>query len=125
MAYQKKNGSGWIPVAQRHPELGQIVLVFCQGFGARGRYWSDCVLAAFDRDFGDRRTPAFYNALDYKINKVQADDDSLVSSIWKYRGVTHWMPLPEAPERIKRVKEVRHGRRHSVGDPRRQSVPAA
>ena len=91
----------WVSVNTRKPELGQEVLVFCQGYDVTGtRYWSDYELAIYDIDYSDRRRFAFYQSVNYRVEKRY--DGSTMRSVWKHRGVTHWMPLPLSPLKIDR-----------------------
>lgn len=81
----------WIDVREQKPELGQEVLVFCQGYGDAANYWSDYELAIYMKSPYDRRRYAFAKSLHIKVN---------TSSPWLYHDVTHWMPLPEPPPKI-------------------------
>jgi hypothetical protein len=64
----------WISVKDRTPELHQVVLV-----------WSSAVwLASYAQSIGQE---SFWNCAEY-------DDSCFMSDL-----VTHWMPLPDRPDR--------------------------
>lgn len=67
---------GWIPVSERIPENGQHIIIFCDG---------EFVLSAQYRD-GE-----FFD--------VVRDGDEFFETT--SRCVTHWMPLPAAPQELK------------------------
>ncbi len=92
----------WNKYPDKKPQLGQEVLVFCQGYDIKGKsYWSHFSLCIFDRQANDRRTYAFYSALEYRVEKWQGRS---LRNCWGERSVTHWMPLPEYPEKISKEK---------------------
>ncbi|HDY5311098.1 TPA: DUF551 domain-containing protein [Klebsiella pneumoniae] len=68
---------GWIPVSDRVPEVGGDMIVFTDGIVMSGVSYA--------------KKKGFY------IQALEYDDDEPVD------GVTHWMPLPAAPQ------EVNHG----------------
>lgn len=91
----------WISLKKQKPELKQMVLVFEQGYDKTGKhYWSDFRLAVYDIDYSDKRKKAFYPALEYRV--TSREDGSTMPGMWHERAVTHWMPLPDPPDRISR-----------------------
>jgi len=75
----------WLNARKKKPALGQEVLIFRQGYGIAGNYWSSYELAVYMLNPYDRRRRAFVQSL-YP---------------WLHKGVTHWMPLPAPPEKVK------------------------
>ncbi|MBS8185762.1 DUF551 domain-containing protein [Klebsiella pneumoniae] len=66
---------GWIPVSERMPEAGGDMIVFTDGIVMSGVSYA--------------KKKGFY------IQALEYDDDEPVDS------VTHWMPLPAAPQEVK------------------------
>lgn len=100
----------WIPVTERLPETSDTVLVYCKYGTCKGGY----VCCAFyvapgtyeeDTDFTwDYEALGNYNEEkdSYEIpagwyERIHNWDD--YGSVGIYSNVTHWMPLPEPPER--------------------------
>jgi len=81
----------WNDINKKKPELGQAVLVFSQGYGQSGNYWSDYNLATYIKCPSDKRKKCFANPLQVKQHARYP---------WEYRGVTHWIELPEKPAKI-------------------------
>lgn len=73
MGYRKKKE--WIPVTERLPEKGQEVLAY------RGDF------------FGDMMNTYTY------LGSGNWEDDYGYRGSAEHEGITHWMPLPEPPER--------------------------
>ncbi|HCB0899268.1 TPA: DUF551 domain-containing protein [Klebsiella variicola subsp. variicola] len=67
---------GWIPVSERLPEAGGDMIVFTDGIVMSGVSYA--------------KKKGFY------IQALEYDDDEPVDS------VTHWMPLPAAPQEANR-----------------------
>ncbi|HFY9817861.1 TPA: DUF551 domain-containing protein [Klebsiella pneumoniae] len=67
--------AGWIPVSERMPEAGDDMIVFTDGIVMSGISYT--------------KKKGFY------IQALEYDDDEPVDS------VTHWMPLPAAPQEVK------------------------
>jgi hypothetical protein len=89
----------WNRYPQRKPDIGQKVLIFTQGYDVTGtRYWSDYEIAVYVINPHDKRKRAFANATQWEVESRR--DGSILRDVWLYRGVTHWMPLPEPPEKI-------------------------
>nr|WP_320407360.1 DUF551 domain-containing protein [Klebsiella variicola] len=65
----------WIPVSERMPEEGGDMIVFTDGIVMSGVSYA--------------KKKGFY------IQALEYDDDEPVDS------VTHWMPLPAAPQEVK------------------------
>lgn len=80
----------WNDLSKIKPSLGQDVLIYRQGYGAHGNYYFDYFLASYVRNPYDKRKYCFVP----KLEKEKATP-------WIYTKITHWMPLPEPPEKIK------------------------
>jgi hypothetical protein len=90
---------GWISLKKQKPMLKQEILVFEQGYDRTGKhYWSHYCLAIYDIDYNDRRRKAFYPSLEYRVRS--REDGSTMDRIWQERGITHWQPLPDPPDKI-------------------------
>ncbi|WP_211843466.1 DUF551 domain-containing protein [Raoultella ornithinolytica] len=72
------NSNGWIPVSERMPEAGDDMIVFTDGIVMSGISYT--------------KKKGFY------IQALEYDDDEPVDS------VTHWMPLPAAPQEVSNEK---------------------
>lgn len=68
----------WIPVSERMPEAGDDMIVFTDGIVMSGISYT--------------KKKGFY------IQALEYDDDEPVDS------VTHWMPLPAAPQEVSNEK---------------------
>jgi hypothetical protein len=67
--------SDWIPIAERLPEDGQVVLI--GGTGYKGWFWSDAL---------------------YKHGKFLMFDQERDDYLWLCEDPSHWMPVPPAPD---------------------------
>jgi len=69
----------WIPVTERLPELGVLVLVAQRDkYGSTfGQLWHDDVWLVYDKIFSDQKYWVYPET---------------------YHSVTHWMPLPKPPQ---------------------------
>ena len=81
---------------QNKPKQGQEVLAFCQGYGFSGNYWCDWQLATYGRYGSDGRKCVFANSI-----AVRADS----LSPWIYGDVTHFVPLPGKPAKVRQRKK--------------------
>lgn len=95
--------NNWNKYPNKKPNIGQEVLIFCQGYDITGeRYWSDFELAIYDKNVFDKRKNTFYKSLDYQFGKL----DNHLGGAWQYKDVTHWIPLPESPLKITNRERV-------------------
>lgn len=85
----------WIPCSERLPEnAGEAVIV-----SAKNRYGQNAVFIAF-RGYGDFK----WHTMDtrYMVHTQQFLSGEEVSMFWE---ITHWMPLPEPPEKEKEKRD--------------------
>lgn len=104
-----QTGSQWVPVAERLPESGVHVLVFCEirsGGGVYERYVCDGYYAKRYKE------QAWNNSGDIACEYLEEDDEYYLLEGWyeviknwdDYNSivihdfVTHWMPIPEPPK---------------------------
>jgi hypothetical protein len=69
----------WIPVSERLPEHGEVVLCYMSFKEARALQWD--------------------NASRYWLGYESGDD-------WSKANVTHWMPLPEPPKEVIDIEKI-------------------
>jgi len=82
----------WYDVKKKKPQLGQVVLVFEQGYGEKGNYFSSHAIARYIKNPNDRRQRVFADWL---------QSSQGAQSPWIYDRVTHWMFLSE-PKKLER-----------------------
>lgn len=79
----------WIPINKKKPKPNQQVMIFRQGYGDSGNYWSHYDLAYYMKNPNNKRRMVFGSHLDdYRA--------------WLHSNVTHWMPLPPQPEKLEK-----------------------
>lgn len=82
----------WFNIKQHKPKLGEILLIFRQGYSSTGEYYSSYVVAEYMKDPFDRRTRAF------------GTPGCPPPSAWLYSNVTHWMRLVPPNEKVEPEK---------------------
>jgi hypothetical protein len=91
----------WYDIRKRKPKLGETALIFCQGYDITGKhYWSDYHIGTWIKKPYDRRQRVFGDALHVKLAMVYKDES--LRDVWVYTDVTHWMPLPQSPEKVRK-----------------------
>ena len=92
--------SKWINIRKKKPKLGDTVLVFEQGYGEQGNYWSNYYIATYIKNPHDKRKYVFADQIQVAIKERWP---------WVYWNVTHWMPLPDAPPQITPEDHEKYG----------------
>lgn len=78
----------WIDIKKRKPKIGEQALIYTQGYGENGNYWSGYEVAIYGVNPYDKRKRAFIHHLQYDRHDP-----------WIYRGVTHWAELNPAQKK--------------------------
>lgn len=97
----------WTDLNKCKPELGETVLIFQQGYGANDDYWSCIEIAIFIKNPNNMRKRVFADPKNVSIGGI---------SPWIFTDVTHWMHLPDKPEKI----EFKKGSRLTHGEVKRR-----
>ena len=86
----------WNSIKKEKPEIGQICLIFEQGYSIGGYYQSAYHVAKFIKHPIDHRRQAFAD----QIEAANGETEHLPL----YNRATHWMPLPEPPKQLNKEK---------------------
>lgn len=81
--------SDWVDINKIKPALGQDVLIYRQWCSPPSKYYSEYILASYIKNPYDKRRNCF----------VQKQDKLKKTPLFITR-VTHWMSLPNPPEKI-------------------------
>jgi hypothetical protein len=95
----------WISVKEKLPETCKDCLLFIKQYRSDSGYlWADHIIKGFwsdemyDNEIGFYADNFYVSKLGLDKNKLDATGCYEFLSDCKYIDITHWMPLPEAPE---------------------------
>ena len=79
----------WVDFTKVKPALGQDVLIYRQWSSPPNKHYSEYILASYIKNPYDKRRNCFVKTQD-KISRTPMF----------INRVTHWMPLPNPPEKV-------------------------